>query len=57
MYDPNQADDVLWASLHAEFSEPQLVELVTGSASRSRPALLKTLVAKQGELAAAMAKG
>ena len=27
MYDPAQADDALWKDLHAEFSEPELVEL------------------------------
>ncbi len=56
MYDPNQADDALWESLHAEFTEPQLVELgywigFTFGGQR----WLKTLAAKQGELAAAMA--
>ena len=55
MYDPNQADDALWASLRAEFTEPQLVELgywigFTFGGQR----WLKTLAAKQGELAAAM---
>ena len=56
MYDPNQADDALWASLRAEFTEPQLVELgywVGFTFGRQR--WLKTLAAKQGELAAAMA--
>ncbi len=56
MYDPNQADDALWAALRAEFSEPQLVELgywvgFTFGGQR----WLKTLAAKQGELAAVMA--
>jgi alkylhydroperoxidase family enzyme len=56
MYDPNQADDAMWAALRAEFSEPQLVELgywigFTFGGQR----WLKTLSAKQGELAAAMA--
>ncbi len=56
MYDPNQADDALWTALHAEFSEPQLVELgywvgFTFGGQR----WLKTLSAKQGELAAVMA--
>jgi len=56
MYDPNQADDALWALLHAEFTEPQLVELgywigFTFGGQR----WLKTLAAKQGELATAMA--
>lgn len=56
MYDPNQADDGLWAQLKGEFSEPELVELgywigFTFGGQR----WLKTLSAKQGELAAAMA--
>jgi alkylhydroperoxidase family enzyme len=56
MYDPNQADDALWKSLRAEFTEPQLVELgywvgFTFGGQR----WLKTLAAKQGELAAVMA--
>ncbi|MBX3660890.1 MAG: hypothetical protein KF804_00435 [Burkholderiales bacterium] len=58
MYDPNQADDALWAQLKREFSEPELVELgywigFTFGGQR----WLKTLSAKQGELAAAMAAG
>lgn len=53
MYDPTQADDALWADLHAEFSEPELVELgywigFTFGGQR----WLKTLNAKQGELEA-----
>jgi alkylhydroperoxidase family enzyme len=27
IWDPSQADDALWADLHAHFSEPQIVEL------------------------------
>jgi alkylhydroperoxidase family enzyme len=55
MYDPNQADDALWAQLHAQFSEPELVELgywigFTFGGQR----WLKTLSARQGELEAAM---
>lgn len=51
MYDPAQADDKLWAALHAEFSEPELVELgywigFTFGGQR----WLKTLGTKQGEL-------
>ena len=51
MYDPAQADDKLWAELHAEFSEPELVELgywigFTFGGQR----WLKTLGAQQGEL-------
>ena len=56
MYDPAQADDALWAELHAEFSEPELVELgywvgFTFGGQR----WLKTLNAKQGQLAAFLA--
>jgi alkylhydroperoxidase family enzyme len=56
LYNPDQADDALWADLKAEFSEPELVELgywigFTFGGQR----WLKTLSAKQGELAAAMA--
>lgn len=55
MYDPAQADDALWAALHAEFSEPELVELgywigFTFGGQR----WLKTLKTAQGEFAAAM---
>ena len=57
MYDPAQADDALWADLHAEFTEPELVELgywigFTFGGQR----WLKTLNAKQGELAAFLEK-
>jgi alkylhydroperoxidase family enzyme len=52
MYDPAQADDALWAALHAEFSEPELVELgywigFTFGGQR----WLKTLSTRQGEYA------
>jgi alkylhydroperoxidase family enzyme len=55
MYDPTQADDALWTELHAEFDEPQLVELgywigFTFGGQR----WLKTLSAKQGEFAASV---
>lgn len=55
MIDPGQADDALWAALHAEFSEPQLVELgywigFTFGGQR----WLKTLGTKQGEFAASL---
>ena len=51
MYEPAQADDAMWADLHAEFTEPELVELgywigFTFGGQR----WLKTLSAKQGEL-------
>ncbi|NBR28895.1 MAG: hypothetical protein EBT83_10885 [Betaproteobacteria bacterium] len=50
MYDPLQADDAMWTELHAEFSEPELVELgywigFTFGGQR----WLKTLATKQGE--------
>ena len=50
MYDPAQADDALWQELHAEFSEPELVELgywigFTFGGQR----WLKTLATRQGE--------
>ena len=56
MYDPAQADDALWAALHAEFSEPELVELgywigFTFGGQR----WLKTLNTAQGEFAASLA--
>ena len=58
IYDPAQADDRLWADLHAEFSEPELVELgywvgFTFGGQR----WLKTLGTKQGELEAFLKKG
>ena len=50
MYDPAQADDALWRELHAEFKEPELVELgywvgFTFGGQR----WLKTLGTRQGE--------
>ena len=53
VYDPAQAGDTLWADLHAEFSEPELVELgywigFTFGGQR----WLKTLGTRQGELEA-----
>ena len=50
MYDPAQAGDDLWTALHAEFSEPELVELgywigFTFGGQR----WLKTLSTRQGE--------
>lgn len=55
MYDPAQADDALWDELHAEFSEPELVELgywigFTFGGQR----WLKTLGTRQGEYAASL---
>jgi alkylhydroperoxidase family enzyme len=52
MYDPAQADDALWAALHAEFTAPELVELgywigFTFGGQR----WLKTLSTRQGEYA------
>ena len=56
MYDPARADDALWAALHAEFSEPELVELgywigFTFGGQR----WLKTLSTAQGEFGASVA--
>ena len=56
MYDPGRADDALWRQLHAEFSEPELVELgywigFTFGGQR----WLKTLATRQGEFAAFLA--
>jgi alkylhydroperoxidase family enzyme len=53
IYDPARADDALWRALHAEFSEPQLVEIgywvgFTFGGQR----WLKTLSTRQGEFAA-----
>ena len=50
MYDPNQADDALWAQLKGEFTEAQIVEIgywigFTFGGQR----WLKTLSARQGE--------
>ena len=55
MYDPNQADDALWAQLKGEFSEPEIVEIgywigFTFGGQR----WLKTLSAKQGEFQASI---
>jgi alkylhydroperoxidase family enzyme len=52
IYDPAQADDAMWAALHAEFTEAELVELgywigFTFGGQR----WLKTLSTKQGEFA------
>lgn len=52
IYNPAQADDTMWAALHAEFTEPELVELgywigFTFGGQR----WLKTLSTKQGEFA------
>ena len=56
MYDPSHADDGLWRQLHAEFTEPELVELgywigFTFGGQR----WLKTLATKQGEFEAGRA--
>ncbi len=55
MYDPNQADDTLWAQLKGEFTEPEIVEIgywigFTFGGQR----WLKTLSAKQGEFDASL---
>ena len=56
MYDPSRAGDVMWRQLHAEFTEPELVELgywigFTFGGQR----WLKTLATKQGEFEAYLA--
>ncbi len=56
MYNPDQADDALWAQLKGEFTEPELVELgywigFTFGGQR----WLKTLQTRQGEFAAFVA--
>ena len=57
MYDPAQADEALWRSLHKEFREPELVELgywigFTFGGQR----WLKTLATRQGEYAESLKK-
>lgn len=57
MYNPDQADDALWAQLKGEFSEPELVELgywvgFTFGGQR----WLKTLSTRQGEFTASLGK-
>lgn len=58
MWDPSEADADMWAELHAEFTEPELVELgywigFTFGGQR----WLKTLDATQGQLEEAIASG
>lgn len=57
MRNPTLADDAMWAELHAEFTEPELVELghYIGFMSGGQRWLL-TLHTQHGELAAEMAK-
>lgn len=55
MWDPAQADEAMWSELHAEFTEPELVELgywvgFTFGGQR----WLRTLGAAQGQLQAAI---
>jgi alkylhydroperoxidase family enzyme len=57
MYNPDQADDALWAQLKGEFTEPELVELgywvgFTFGGQR----WLKTLQTRQGEFADSLAR-
>ncbi len=57
MWAPERADDQMWVRLHAEFTEPQLVEIgywigfIFGGQR-----WLKTLKTTQGELAAFLAE-
>ena len=54
---PTEADDAMWAELHEEFTEPELVEIghYVGFMSGGQRWLL-TLHTQHGELAAEMAK-
>ena len=54
---PDRADDELWKRLHAEFTEPQLVEIGywIGFISGGQRWLM-TLKTKKGELAAALSQ-
>ena len=54
---PDRADDELWKRLHAEFTEPQLVEIGywIGFISGGQRWLM-TLKTKKGELAAALSE-
>jgi alkylhydroperoxidase family enzyme len=57
LWNPELADDALWEDLHAEFTEPEIVELgywagFTSGGQR----WLHTLHTRQGELADYMAK-
>ena len=57
MRNPTDADDAMWAELHHEFTEPELVELghYIGFMSGGQRWLL-TLHTRHGDLAAFMAK-
>ena len=57
MWAPDRADDDLWKRLHAEFTEPQLVEIGywTGFIFGGQR-WLSTLKTTKGELAAAIAE-
>lgn len=57
MRNPTKADDAMWKELHAEFTEPELVELghYIGFMSGGQRWLL-TLHTQHGELAEEMAK-
>jgi alkylhydroperoxidase family enzyme len=54
---PDRADDAMWQKLHAEFTEPQLVEIGywIGFISGGQRWLM-TLKTKNGELATALAE-
>ena len=57
VWNPEQADDALWERLHAEFTEPQLVEIGywIGFISGGQRWLM-TLKTKKGELATVLAE-
>ncbi len=57
LWTPDKADDALWERLHAEFTEPQLVEIGywIGFISGGQRWLM-TLKTKKGELSALLAE-
>ncbi len=57
MWSPDRTDDALWQRLHAEFTEPQLVEIGywIGFISGGQRWLM-TLKTQKGELAAVLAQ-
>jgi len=57
IWNPDMADEAMWKRLHAEFTEPQLVEIGywIGFISGGQR-WLKTLKTEKGELAAVLAE-
>lgn len=57
MWDPASADDAMWRDLHAEFNEPELVELgYWAGFTFGGQRWLQTLNTSQGELQAFLEK-